>query len=315
MTPRPHDDPAAKPIVLVIDDAKDVQRLLIAKLRHENMHLVSAHNGREGLAMARELRPSAILLDLDMPDMDGLTVIRRLKADESTQDIAVIVVSSHSRPEHKTAAFELGAVDYVTKPFEFAELRVRLRAALRMRHLVQLLAQRAQVDGLTGLWNRAFFDHRWEQEHSRSARHGHALSIAMIDIDHFKAINDRLGHAAGDVVLQGVARIMQEQARRTDLVCRYGGEEFVLILPDTGTQDATVLCERIRAAVASATWPETGLVCTISVGIAGASGATPHTSQHWVQIADRNLYASKQSGRNRVVSSDLLRLDDRTSAA
>ncbi|GJQ30912.1 MAG: diguanylate cyclase response regulator [Phycisphaerae bacterium] len=284
----------------------DVHRLLTIKLRNEGVALQHAHDGVQGLDMARTAPPAAILLDLDMPGLDGLAVIRRLKEEEATQHIPVLVLSGLRKPEDKVAAFELGAADYITKPFDLTELRVRLRAALKIHHLLQLLAHRAQIDGLTDLWNRAFFDQRWDQEHARCQRHGHPLSVAMIDIDHFKQINDTKGHPVGDAVLTGLAKVLRRESRQSDCVCRYGGEEFVLVMPDTGPTDAANVCERIRAAVESATFVGTeGLRVTISVGVAGASGACPLSPGDWLREADRNLYAAKSGGRNRVVSSDL----------
>jgi diguanylate cyclase (GGDEF)-like protein len=238
--------------------------------------------------------------------MDGLAVLRRLKEIPTTQHIPVIVLSGQQTPQDKVAAFDLGAVDYITKPFELTELRVRIRSALRMQQLVQMLGQRAQIDGLTGLWNRNFFDRRWAEEHSRCARHGHAMSIALLDLDHFKAINDNFGHPVGDMVLQGVAKILQRESRTSDLACRYGGEEFVLLMPDTPAPDAATVCDRIRAAVEAARWPRVpSLSVTVSIGIAGASSSAPVSADQWLEATDLNLYTAKRGGRNKVVMTDL----------
>jgi diguanylate cyclase (GGDEF)-like protein len=298
----------AKPIVLVIDDSPDVHRLLRTRLKTEDIELIDANNGLEGEALAEAKQPALVLLDLDLPGMYGLQVLKRLKDNVRTQDIPVIVLSGHNRPEDKVAAFELGAVDYITKPFELTELRVRIRSAIRMHQLVQMLAQRAQIDGLTGLWNRAFFDRRWLEEYSRAVRQGHPLSVAMLDIDHFKQVNDTLGHPAGDSVLQAIAKILQREGRASDLPCRYGGEEFVVLMPDTTAADAVTVCERIREAVQAAVWGRyPGLKVTISIGIAGSEpNGTPVgcevPAEEWVESADRALYTAKRSGRNRTVS-------------
>jgi len=294
------------PRVLVIDDSEDVHRLLRVRLKNEELVLEVALDGPVGLAAAKDAPPALILLDLDMPGMHGFEVLRRLKEDAKTQSIPVIVLSGNCSSEDKVAAFDLGAVDYVGKPFEFTELRVRVRSALRLQRLMQMLAQRAQIDGLTGLWNRAFFDQRWREEYARCARHGHALSVALFDIDHFKAVNDTFGHPAGDEVLQGVAKIIRQECRQPDLACRFGGEEFVLVLPDTDSENAARLAERVRHAVEESIWPRhpTHRV-TISVGIAGASGSTQVSESDWVEAADRNLYAAKRSGRNCVIATDV----------
>src|SRR6185369_15871448 len=194
MTSKPQQFAETQPTVLVIDDSPDVHRLLRARLRHEDLELVASDGGKRGLEMARASKPAMILLDLDMPDMDGFEVLRYLKNDPATLDIPVIVLSGLQGAQDKVMAFDLGAVDYITKPFNLTELRVRVRSALRMHRLVQMLAQCAQLDGLTGLWNRAYFDKRWSDEVGASLRHRRPLSLAMIDADHFKTVNDAFGH-------------------------------------------------------------------------------------------------------------------------
>lgn len=296
----------ATPVVLVIDDSADVHRLLKARLRHEELVLVTASSGREGLRSAKVARPAIILLDLDMPDMDGFEVLRRLKDDGATLEIPIIVLSGLQSAQDKVTAFDLGAVDYITKPFNLTELRVRVRSALRMHRLVQMLAQRAHIDGLTGLWNRAHFDRRWEEEVSGCTRHRRPLSLAMIDIDYFKSVNDNYGHPAGDAVLQGIGRILARESRQSDVACRYGGEEFALVMPDTPTEDALIVCDRVRATIEQASWPRhPERTVTASIGLAGCSSPGDITAAQWIEAADRNLYAAKQGGRNRVVHADL----------
>lgn len=245
-----------------------------------------------------------ILLDLDMPDMDGFEVLRHLKNDQATLDIPVIVLSGLQSAQDKVMAFDLGAVDYITKPFNLTELRVRVRSALKLHRLVQMLAQCAQIDGLTGLWNRAYFDRRWAEELAAALRRKRPLSLAMIDADHFKTINDTFGHLTGDAVLQGIAKTIQRECRQEDVPCRYGGEEFALIMPDTGPADAQRVCERIRDSLASMVWsrhPERPV--TVSIGVAGADAVTDADAAKWLELADRNLYTAKREGRNRVVAS------------
>lgn len=304
--PGPGEQVENRPLVLLVDDSDDVHRLLRARLKQEEIRLASAHGGAEALEQARMQDPALVLLDLDMPGMDGFEVLRRLKDDSKTVSIAVIVLSGLQGAQDKVTAFDLGAVDYVTKPFDFTELRVRVRSALRLHKLLQLLAQRAQLDGLTGLWNRRFFDQRWTEEVARSIRHGKPLSVALLDVDHFKSVNDTFGHPAGDAVLQGVARLVQQMCRSTDVACRYGGEEFVIVMPETGPEDAKVLCERIRTAIEGATWPRhPQRTITASLGVAGTSGLTSESLESWVEQADKALYSAKHAGRNRVVCADL----------
>ncbi|MCC6227951.1 MAG: diguanylate cyclase [Phycisphaerales bacterium] len=296
----------ARPIVLIVDDSPDVHRLLKARLRVEDLDVLSAEDGPAGIEIARQAHPSLILLDLDMPVMDGYEVLRTLKEDQSTMNIPVIILSGLQNAQDKVTAFDLGAIDYVTKPFDIAELKVRVRSALRMQQLIQMLSQRAQIDGLSGLWNRRYFDTRWTEEVSRGARHGRALSVAILDLDHFKSINDTYGHPAGDAAIQGMAKILQAACRQSDVACRYGGEEFVLIMTDTAPKDALVLCERIRASLEGTIWPmHPDRRVTISIGVAGSAGACDATPDAWLHTADQNLYTAKKSGRNRIVCSEL----------
>lgn len=295
------------PLVLLIDDSADVHRLLRVRLRHEQIRLIDATNAREGLEMAKREPPATILLDLDMPDTDGFEVLRALKEDSSTNAIPVIVLSAMSSSEDKVTAFDLGATDYVTKPFDLAELRARLRAALRLDQLLHLLADRANVDGLTGLGNRAHFNKRWAEKVAECRRHPMPLALAMCDVDHFKRVNDTYGHPAGDEVLQGVAKLLQSECREIDVPCRYGGEEFALIMPATGTAEAGIVAERVRESLTRIIWPRhPEHRITISIGLVGCDGSIGEaTAAQWLEQADRNLYTAKHGGRNRIVATDL----------
>lgn len=296
----------SRPSVLVIDDSSDVHRLLRARLRQEELNLVCAASGDEGLREASAKCPALILLDLDMPSLDGFEVLRRLKDDPALLNIPVIILSGLQTSQDKVTAFDLGAVDYITKPFDLTELRVRVRSALKMHTLVQMLAQRAQIDGLTGLWNRRYFDERFANEVAGVDRHRRPLSLALFDIDHFKSVNDTFGHPAGDAVLQGFARLVQRESRQTDIACRFGGEEFALIMPDTGPSDALGVCERIRLALADLSWPRhPERKVTVSSGLAGSSGTGSVGVAQWIEAADKSLYTSKKSGRNRITLADL----------
>jgi diguanylate cyclase (GGDEF)-like protein len=302
-----HLDQEHNPLVLVIDDSVDVHRLLKARLRSEHLELQCESTGSSGLQAAVECKPAIILLDLDMPGMDGFEVLRTLKDGPETMRIPVIVLSGLQSPHDKVTAFDLGAVDYITKPFDLTELRVRVRSALRLHLLLEMLNQKAQVDGLTGLWNRAYFDERWTDEVGRLDRRGEGeLSLAMIDLDHFKSINDTFGHPAGDAVLEATAKILQRECRKSDSPCRYGGEEFALIMPDTGPEQAVALCNRIREAIQEVVWPRhPERRVTGSVGVAGSGAGALKSPSEWIEVADKTLYAAKTGGRNRVHVYDL----------
>lgn len=295
------------PVVLLIDDSEFVHRLLDARLRSESISLIGEHDGRKGMERAASEMPALILLDLDMPVMDGFETLRSLKDDPRTRDIPVIVLSGMQSSQDKVAAFDLGAVDFVTKPFELTELRARVRSSLKMHALLQMLSQKAQIDGLSGLYNRSYFDDRLQEEYDRAIRHGNPLSMAMIDLDKFKQINDTYGHPAGDQVISGIAKIILQECRSVDIACRYGGEEFVLIMPETSPEQAFLLCERIRVRCEQVTWSDhPSRRVTLSVGINGLESGTTSSVLPAVIIeqADRNLYTAKQSGRNTVIATD-----------
>lgn len=292
-----------KPQVLVIDDSMDVHRLLKARLRTEDLEFREATDGSGGLRLAEEHLPTVILLDLDMPGMDGFEVLRVLKENPRTLQIPVIVLSGLQSSQDKVTAFDLGAVDYVTKPFDLTELRVRVRATIKMQRLIRMLAQKAQIDGLTGLWNRVFFNTRLSEEIGRLSRRAGNLSLAVLDIDHFKSVNDTYGHPAGDAVIQGLAKLLVKECRHTDSVCRYGGEEFGIIMPDTAMTDAKNVAERIRVAFEQLNWPRhPERKTTVSIGVASVGGLGAISQEALLETADRNLYTAKHGGRNRVVA-------------
>lgn len=298
-SPMPPADPL--PCVLAIDDSELIHKLLRIRLQHERLDLRSALSGEEGLRMAKELKPEVILLDIQLGDMDGFEVLARLKNDPETRSTAVIFISGFSEPVDRVRGLDLGAVDFITKPFEVIELTARVRSTLRLQHAMHMLAVKAQIDGLTGLWNRAYFDARLAAELSESQRHGRPLSLVMCDIDRFKSINDGYGHPFGDGVLERFAHILTA-GRNSDVACRYGGEEFGIILPSTDADEAVGVAERCRAALAAETWPRhEDLRITASFGVADvASIGIRAKPKELVEAADAVLYRAKQNGRNRI---------------
>ena len=287
------------PRLLAIDDSDLVHRLLRARLKHERIELRAASCGEEGLELARVLKPELILLDIELQDLDGFEVLARLKADPETQEIAVIFVSASNETMDRVRGLDLGAVDFIGKPFDVGELKARVRSALRMQRLVRMLAQRAQIDGLTGLWNRAHFDQRLRNEVSESERYSRELSLVLCDVDHFKSINDQFGHPFGDEVLERVAAVLTE-GRVSDVACRYGGEEFGLILPQTTIAKAIETAERHRDRLAQLTWADRpGLRISASFGVADIGCIDiPPTPEALIRAADESLYRAKASGRN-----------------
>jgi len=290
------------PKLLAIDDSELIHRLLRSRLASERLELHCAMSGRDGLRVARVLKPDVVLLDVDLGDMDGFDVLVSLKENPETQDIAVIFVSAGTDTASKVRGLDLGAVDFITKPFDIVELKARLRSALRVQHLIQMLAQRAQIDGLTGLWNRTYFDRRLNDEFSEAVRHGRPLSLMIVDIDNFKQTNDQYGHLFGDMVIERFSQILSS-GRASDVAARYGGEEFGIILPNIAAVEAAEVAERYRAQLEAITWSEhPGLVVTGSFGICDLDRlGSPTTVDRLFATADAALYRAKQDGRNRVV--------------
>jgi len=284
--------------VLMIDDSKMMHLAVRARLVAESIEFHSAYDGTEGLHAARATKPDLILLDVEMPDQNGFDVCRLLKSDSSLSSIPVIFLTGMTATDDKIKGLDLGAVDYVTKPFDAAELQARVRACLRTKELLDLLAQRAMVDGLTGMWNRAYFDNRLASELAQVKRSGGALGCILADIDRFKSINDTHGHGFGDTVLRGVAQLMQNVSRTEDVVCRYGGEEFVILTPGVDMNGAVRLAERMRAAVEGHSFVHNThrLQVTCSFGVSDASVVETAI----VEAADKAMYAAKTNGRNRV---------------
>ena len=286
--------------IVVIDDSPDALALAKARLAKEYVDIFCADGGKAGLEMIRRETPDLILLDVDMPDMSGFDVCRILKNDTELCAIPVIFLSGSGGPQDKVKGLDLGAVDYVTKPFDAFELRARVRAALRTKRLQDLLAMHAQLDPLTELSNRRAMTKRLGREWDRVQRHGGTLSFAMADIDHFKQVNDTFGHSVGDRVLQRVARALISQCRKVDLPIRYGGEEFAIIVPDETAEQTVNLLERCRKCIAETNMNagDVDVRVTVSFGVADSKGRS--STEALVEAADNALYQAKQAGRNRV---------------
>jgi two-component system cell cycle response regulator len=303
-----------RPRLLAIDHSPLIHRLLKARLRNERLEIHCATTGAKGLEAAKKLLPEVILLDVDMCDMDGYSVLELLKSDTSTHDIPVIVVSASSDTASKIRAFDMGAIDFVPKPFDLGELKARVRSAVRVRLLISMLAQRAQIDGLTGLWNRAHFDQRLHDEISSAQRNHQSLSLVLCDLDDFKRINDTYGHPFGDQVLEEFAAILAG-GRSSDVACRYGGEEFAVILPRQTADEAAMVARRFRSDLRERTWNRTeGLAITASFGVTDLARVEATTVNAMVQSADGALYRAKEQGKDRVVMAPIIERDLRASA-
>ena len=295
------------PRILAVDDSELMHRLLRTRLQLEQVEIHCAVTGDEGLRMAEEIQPEVMLLDIDLDGtMDGFEVLQRLKENPRTRDIAVIFISASCETMDRVRCLDLGAVDFIPKPFEMAELKARVRSAIRVQQLLRMLSQRAQLDGLTALWNRAYFDQRLAAEFAEARRHARPLSLVLCDIDHFKGVNDRFGHPFGDEVLALFATILSG-GRASDISCRYGGEEFGVILPAAALGEAVEVAERFRRAFEEHQWRRhPDLVLTASFGVAEVAGlAADGRPADLLANADAALYAAKRGGRNRVSASAL----------
>ena len=291
------------PTVLAIDDSELIHRLLKTRLQGERLELHNATSSAEGLKKAVALNPDIILLDIAMDGMNGFELLEKLKEDPRTRNIAVIFISATSEAMDRVKGLDMGAIDFICKPFDAFELKARVRSALRTQHLVKMLEQKAQIDGLTGLWNRRYFDQRMIQEISEAKRYSRPLSLVLCDIDRFKRLNDQFGHPFGDFVLDRVAQKLSG-GRTSDIVCRYGGEEFGLILPSTNIQQGHEVAERLRIEIVSILWPnKPDLVVTASFGICDTENVGEEaTPEALLEMTDSALYKAKQAGRNRVES-------------
>ena len=287
--------------VLIVDDSPDALRVAAARLKPENLDIVCAEGGAEGLELARREKPDLILLDVDMPELSGFEVCHALKNDAELHMIPVIFLSGSTTGQDKIKGLDLGAVDYVTKPFDKFELRARVRAALRTKHLQDLLAARAQTDSLTGLANRRGITERLHQEWACIRRYGGEMSFIMADIDHFKSINDTYGHGTGDKLLQQVAGAIAAQCREMDLPARYGGDEFAILVPYQSAANAGRLAERCRQAIEKTSLQAGNQVIGQAASFGTADTMLAESVDALIQAADQALYQAKQAGGNTVV--------------
>jgi two-component system cell cycle response regulator len=293
-------------LVLVAENSDSIRAELLHQLGERGHRVAGAGDGEQVLALVEREVPDVVLLDHELPGTDGMTVLDRLRADDRLAAVPVIMLTESSDPELLVEALRRGAHDNVRKPVDAAELDARVMAALRVKRLHDALleanrrlARQALTDDLTGLANRRHGAHQLEREIALGVRHGRLLALIRVDVDHFKAINDTHGHQAGDQVLAEIARRLAGAGRGGDELARWGGDEFVAILPGTDRPGALRAAERLRAAVAAAPIEAAGtaLDVTVSVGWAHWAGDTP---DDLLARADGALYKAKDAGRNAV---------------
>lgn len=297
--------PRDRPLVLVVDDDLDSRESLLALLAPE-YDVSLAADGEAAVELAQSEHPDAILMDLYMPRLDGLGALERLRGDPATADIPVIFVSARGDDAVKARTLDLGAADYLQKPFSDRELRARLERTLRLSQSQTALRELAQTDPLTGLANLRAFRARLDDEVKRARRYGTPLTAVMADMDNLKPVNDTLGHTAGDRAIAAVASVIRAELRETDFGARYGGDEFVLLLPHTTADEGRVLAERICSRLKETSLEISGRRVPLgaSFGVACLSASPDAGAETFVRTADAALYRAKRAGRGRVEVSD-----------
>ena len=293
-----------KPHILIVDNepasVSVLARMLAAEFKVQHVPVVP-----HVMEVARHphRRPDLILLDAGLPEREGFDICRRLKEDDSTRSVPVILITQRDRIEDEARALELGAVDCISRPFRLDVVKARIRNQVRLKINNDLLERYANQDSLTDVANRRRFDLVLDAEWRRAARDGKALSLLMVDVDFFKQYNDHYGHGEGDQCLRRVAAAMARVLTRPgDLLARYGGEEFAVVLPGTDLAGARMIGKRLRDAIADMKIPhprKDGLRrVTASIGCASAYPGPSLSHHQLLQIADDQLYSAKHSGRN-----------------
>jgi diguanylate cyclase (GGDEF)-like protein len=297
--------------VLIVDDDPAIVRILTAYLKKGGYEVFAASNGQEALVLLAQHHPSFLITDWNMPIMDGLELCQRAREMDLPGYLFIVFLTGRSGTEDLVTALNSGADDFLRKPLEWHELMARLRAGARILRLEARLSQLAAHDALSGLLLRRAFSRFAEKEWHRASRYHLPLSIVMLDIDYFKQVNDTYGHPAGDEVIQGLTRLLEQNARQSDIVCRYGGEEFCVLLPETNEEMAVIWAERFRCQLAETTFHigGTSLRITASLGVAEIL-AEMGDKDELLNLADQCLLAAKEQGRNRVVSFRSLSLSE-----
>ncbi len=299
--------------ILIADDSQVSRRVLESTLQKWGYDVVTASDGVEAWDILRqEDGPPIAVLDWIMPGLTGPEVCRRVREQGQEPYIYILLLSAKNLKEDLVEGMEAGADDYVIKPFDHHELKVRLRAASRLVKLQaelldarEALREQATKDALTGLWNRPTILQIFERELARAVREGSSVGVVMIDLDHFKTVNDSFGHAAGDAALRMAAERMQSCIRPYDALGRYGGEEFLMVLPGCDRQEAAVQAERMRQILSSSPMElaDARLPLTASFGVTtftANAGEEYGSPEPLIRMADEALYCAKRLGRNRV---------------
>jgi diguanylate cyclase (GGDEF)-like protein len=293
-------------ILLIVDDNPDNIQLAARALKDEGYRLSYAESGGEMLEKCRAGNFDLLLLDVMMPEMDGYEACRRVKEIPGYEMVPVIFLTAKADKSSVIEGFDAGGVDYIMKPFYGQELRMRVRTHLalkqyrdRLDSLNQELYHRATEDALTGMYNRRMMSDYLDYEINRAVRTGGTLAVLLADIDHFKAVNDTHGHDCGDAVLQQIASVLRGNLRDQDIVARWGGEEFLVLLPDTDAAGALTVAEHLRSRVETRSLSCGGAALSITMTFGAAEYSPEKERTQLVKEADLALYQGKRQGRNR----------------
>ncbi|MCK4994404.1 MAG: diguanylate cyclase [Candidatus Omnitrophica bacterium] len=285
-------------ILIVDDEEKDVE-FLRRILQQENYDITIAENGKKALALLNEKKFDLVILDIILPDIDGYDVCKKIKEDKQNNNLPVLFYTNISAVDNKLIGLKMGASDFLTKNSDARELLIRVEMLLDAKKSIDSAIELAYIDDLTEVYNRRYFQYCLKNEFERSCRYKRDFSCAMIDVDKFKRINDTFGHKTGDVVLRKTANTLRRNIRSSDILCRYGGDEFGVLFPETCSDEAYLAAERIRQNLLKQELneKESSSAITISCGISSYSNSTKKFDD-LLEQADKALYAAKQKGRN-----------------
>jgi two-component system cell cycle response regulator len=297
--------------VLVVEDSETVRREIVHALKEKSLFTFyhEAVDGLQGFKVLLGRKIDLVLCDVDMPRMDGFKFISMVQSREDLRDIPIILLTGKEDRESKIRGLDLGASDYITKPFDTGELLARVKVHLKMKTLQdelkqanELLLAISNTDHLTGLHNRRYLEDALGREFHRAERNRSNLALLIMDIDHFKKINDTHGHQQGDAVLYKVASIFQRELRDYDIAARFGGEEFIAVIPEASLSEAVMVGERIRKAVEKAAFEGeiSHVKITVSLGVSAFPAESVGSADALISEADKALYRAKANGRNRV---------------
>ncbi len=297
------------PVVLVVDDEEIMQDLMRDILDSSNYSVDIATNGEEALERVKSKKYDLVFTDVRMPKMDGMEFLKRAKAFKP--DLDIIMMTGYATVNVAVEAMKLGAFDFITKPFNLDHIRLVAARAIERRELKkraeegEYYKQLSLTDGLTELFNHRYFHQLLKTELSRSERNGRHFCLLMLDVDDFKTYNDTLGHTAGDDALKFLAWLLKHHARVSDMICRYGGEEFAIILPETNMAEGRIAAERLRRIVEETVFEKQEVLpkknFTVSMGLASFPDDS-QSADELLKKADDALYQAKKTGKNRLIT-------------